>query len=215
MALLLPFNGVSPRVSPDAFLAPTAVLIGDVSVGAEASVWFGAVLRGDHPGHGIVVGPRTNIQDNCVVHVGDWQPTQIGADVTVGHGAKFESCTIEDGCVIGMNAVILQEAVVGAGSLVAANAVVLEGSRIPPGSLVAGVPAKVRKALDGSSSQFVGRSSAHYVEFSRAYLEQGIGGQRPEPGEGSCCEVCGGPVLERHCKVFCLTCGYQRDCSDP
>jgi carbonic anhydrase/acetyltransferase-like protein (isoleucine patch superfamily) len=215
VALLLPFNGVSPRVSPDAFLAPNAVLIGDVAVGVQASVWFGAVLRGDHPEHGIVVGPRTSVQDNCVIHVGDWQPTRIGSDVTVGHGATFESCTIEDRCVIGMNAVILQEAVIGAGSLVAANAVVLEGTRVPPGSLVAGVPAKVRKALEGSSSEFVGRSSAHYVELSRAYLAQGIGGVEPEGEEGYRCEICGGPVLERHCKVLCLNCGYQRDCSDP
>jgi carbonic anhydrase/acetyltransferase-like protein (isoleucine patch superfamily) len=215
VALLLPFNGVSPRVSPDAFLAPTAVLVGDVSVGAEASVWFGAVLRGDHPEHGIEVGPRTSIQDNCVIHVGHWRPTRIGADVTVGHGAKFESCTIEDGCVIGMNAVILQEATIGAGSLVAANAVVLEGFTVPPGSLVAGVPAKVRRTLGESSSQWIGRSSSHYVELSRKYLSEGIGRGGALGEGGSRCEICGGPVLERHCKVLCLDCGYQRDCSDP
>jgi len=149
------------------------------------------------------------------VHVGDWQPTLIGADVTVGHGAKFESCTIEDGCVIGMNAVILQEAVVGAGSLVAANAVVLEGTRIPPGSLVAGVPARVKRNLDGSSSRWVGRSSAHYVEISRQYLAQGIGHPPSRQNGDFRCELCGGPILERHCKVLCLTCGFQRDCSDP
>ena len=175
MAILLPLNGKEPDVAPDAFVAPNAVLIGDVTIGPEASIWFGAVLRGDHPEFGIRVGARTNIQDNCVVHVGDWQATSIGSDVTVGHGATFESCTIEDGCVIGMNAVILQEARIGAGSLVAANAVVLERSQIPPGSLVAGVPAKVRKSLEGSAAQFVGRSSAHYVELSRQYLAKGIG----------------------------------------
>ncbi len=217
MGLLLPFDGVRPTVAHDAFLAPGAILIGNVTVGGEASVWFGAVLRGDHPEHGIHVGPRTSVQDNCVIHVGDWQPTIIGAGVTVGHGAKFESCTVEDGCVIGMNAVILQEAVIGAGSVVAANAVVLEGSRIPPGSLVAGVPARVRKSLDGSSAKWVGRSSAHYVALSRRYLEQGIGAVDPGvDGEArGGCELCGGPVLERHCKILCLTCGYQRDCSDP
>jgi len=215
VALLLPFDGVTPRIAPDAFLAPNAVIVGNVTVGPQASVWFGAVLRGDHPEFGIVVGPRTSIQDNCVVHVGDWQPTEIGSDVTVGHGAKFESCTIGDGCVIGMNAVILQEAVIGAGSLVAANAVVLEKTRIPPGSLVAGVPAKVRKALDGSSSRWVGRSSAHYVELARKYLAQGFGGEGLQKEEESTCELCGGPVLERKCTVLCLTCGHQRDCSDP
>jgi len=215
VALLLPFDGVSPRVSPDAFLAPNAILVGNVEVGSQASVWFGAVLRGDHPDHGIVVGPRTSIQDNCVIHVGDWQPTRIGSDVTVGHGATFESCTVGDRCVIGMNAVILQEAVIGAGSLVAANAVVLEGTRVPTGSLVAGVPAKVRKSLEGSSSQFVGRSSAHYVELSRAYLAQGIGGVGPGGGEGSRCEVCGGPVVAQRSSLLCLTCGYRREIPGP
>lgn len=162
-------------VAPDAFLAPNAVLIGDVEVGSQASIWFGVVLRGDHPTNGIRVGPRTNVQDNCVIHVGDWQPTVIGADVTVGHGAKFESCTIEDGCVIGINAVILQEALIGAGSLVAANSVVLEQTRVPQGTLVAGVPGRPRKTLEGSAAEFVRRSSAYYVKLSREYLEEGIG----------------------------------------
>jgi len=213
VALLLPFDGVSPRVAPDAFLAPNAILIGDVTVGPLASVWFGAVLRGDHPEFGIVVGPRTSVQDNCVIHVGDWQATVIGSDVTIGHGAKFESCTIEDGSVIGMNAVILQEAVIGAGSLVAANAVVLEGTQVPPGSLVAGVPAEIRGTLGGSSSRWVGRSSTHYVELSREYLAQGIGRVGSATVEDLRCELCGGPVMERHRRVLCLDCGHQRDCS--
>ncbi len=208
MALLLPFDGKAPRVAPDAFLAPSAVLVGDVTVESEASIWFGAVLRGDHPGNAIRVGPRTSIQDNCVIHVGDWQDTVVGTDVTVGHGAKFESCTVGDGCVIGMNAVILQEATIGAGSVVAANAVVLEGMEVPEGSLVAGVPARVRKKLEGSAAAWVARSSRHYVALAHQYRSQGI-------GEDAACELCGGPVLERHCKILCLTCGYQRDCSDP
>jgi carbonic anhydrase/acetyltransferase-like protein (isoleucine patch superfamily) len=152
LAVVLPFKGKMPTVAPDAYLAPTAVVVGNVSIGGEASVWFGAVLRGDHGQYGIQVGPRTNIQDNCVIHVGDWKPTVLGADVTVGHGAKFESCTIEDGCVIGMNAVILPEALIGEGSMVAAGSVVLEGTKVPPGSLVAGVPAKVRGSLNGSAT---------------------------------------------------------------
>lgn len=182
MALLIPFRGKTPTVARHAFVAPNAVLIGDVSVGSEASIWFGAVLRGDHPEFGIRVGPRSNIQDNCVIHVGDWQDTVIGSDVTVGHGAKFESCTIQDGCVIGMNAVILQEAVIGERSLVAANAVVMEGARVPRESLVAGVPATVRKRLEGSAAEWIGRSSRHYVELSRRYLEEGIGLVDPDPG---------------------------------
>ncbi|MSR37150.1 MAG: gamma carbonic anhydrase family protein [Gemmatimonadetes bacterium] len=173
--MLLPCNGVWPRVAEDAFLAPGAVLIGNVTVGAQSSVWFGAVLRGDHPSHGIVIGPRTSVQDGCVIHVGGWRPTVVGADCTIGHGAKFESCDIGDGCTVGMNAVILQEATIGGGSLVAAGAVVLERTEVPPGSLVAGVPARVRKALDGSAAQWVARGGSHYVELSRRYLAQGIG----------------------------------------
>jgi carbonic anhydrase/acetyltransferase-like protein (isoleucine patch superfamily) len=195
-------------VAPDVFLAPTATLIGNVTLGSSVSVWFGAVLRGDHPVHGIEVGPGTNIQDNCVVHVGDWQPTRIGAGVTVGHGAMFESCTVEDGCVIGMNAVLLQEAHIGRGSLVAAGTVVLEGSRIPPGSLVAGVPGKVRGSLGASAAEWVRRSGLHYADLSREYLAQGVGSPAP-------CRVCGGAVLERGGRVFCLRCGHLEESSSP
>lgn len=215
MALLLPFNGIAPSVDPSAFLAPTAVLIGNVTVGAESSVWFGAVLRGDDPEHPIVVGPRSSIQDNCVLHVGDWGPTIVGRDVTVGHGAKFESCSIGDETVIGMNAVILQNAEIGAQCLVAANAVVREGMTVPDRSLVAGVPAVVKKTLEGNAARWVEGGGSHYVELSRSYLEQGIGHPPPPTSSGLRCELCGGPVLDRHCKVVCLNCGYQRDCSDP
>lgn len=180
MPLILPFNGVRPRIDPTAFIAPTAVVIGNVEVGPEASVWFGAVLRGDDPDNGIVVGARSSVQDNCVVHVGAWAPTVIGTDVTIGHGAKFESCTIGDRCVIGMNAVILQNVVIGAECLLAANTVVLEGTHVPPRSLVAGVPGKVKKTLDGNAAQWVERGGIHYVEISREYLAQGVG--QPEKG---------------------------------
>ncbi len=175
MAVILPFGGKRPRIAPDAFVAPTAVLVGDVTVESEASVWFGAVLRGDDPEHGIVVGARSSVQDNCVVHVGSWGPTVIGPEVTVGHGAKFESCEIGEGSLIGMNAVILQEARIGRECLVAANAVVLEGTRVPNRTVVAGVPARPRKDLDGSAAEWIRRSSRHYVELSRQYLEEGLG----------------------------------------
>jgi carbonic anhydrase/acetyltransferase-like protein (isoleucine patch superfamily) len=178
VAHILAFEGKYPSIHPKAYLAPTAVVIGDVEIDAEASIWFGSVIRGDHPSYGIRIGARTNIQDNCVIHVGDWQPTIVGTDVTVGHGAKFESCTIEDRCVIGMNAVILQEASIGEGSLVAANSVVLEKTRVPPGSLVAGIPGTVKKALGGSAAEFVRRSSSHYVELSMRYrLQEGEAGE--------------------------------------
>ncbi len=147
MAHLIPLNGKTPTVHASAFLAPTAVLIGDVTVGEESSVWFGAVIRGDNPDHGIIIGPRTSVQDNCVVHVGAWGPTVIGEDVTVGHGAKFESCTIGDRTVVGMNAIILQRATIGEECVLAANTIVLEGATIPNRSVVAGVPGVVKKTI--------------------------------------------------------------------
>lgn len=175
MATVLSFAGKTPSVHPSAFVAPTAVLIGDVTVGEEASIWFGAVLRGDDPDHGIVVGARTSVQDNCVVHVGRWGPTLIGCDVTVGHGAKFESCTIGDRTVVGMNAVILQRAVVGEECLLAANTVVLEGAEIPARSLVAGVPGRVKKTLEGSAAEWIAGGGEHYVRLSREYLAEAYG----------------------------------------
>jgi carbonic anhydrase/acetyltransferase-like protein (isoleucine patch superfamily) len=171
MALIIPFNGKRPRVAPSAFVAPTAVLIGDVTVGEESSIWFGAVLRGDHPEHGIRIGSGTSIQDNAVVHVGDWGPTVVGDRVTVGHGAKFECCTIGDGTVIGMNAVILQEAEIGAECLVAAGCVVLEGHAVPDRSVVAGVPGRIRKTLEGSAAEWVRRSGEHYIDLARQYRD--------------------------------------------
>jgi carbonic anhydrase/acetyltransferase-like protein (isoleucine patch superfamily) len=189
VALILPFGGFTPEVAPDAFVAPTAVLIGNVTVDSEASVWFGTVLRGDHPDHGIVVGRRSSVQDNCVIHVGGWQPTVVGPECTIGHGAKFESCTIGEGCVVGMNAVILQRAEIGERSIVAAGAVVLEGTKVPPLSLVAGAPARVKKTLEGSAARWVEGGGRHYVELSRRYLEAGIGRvQRGQPGDGGTAE---------------------------
>src|SRR5688500_5819732 len=132
MALIIPFNGKTPRVHATAFLAPPAVLIGDVEVGAESSIWFGAVLRGDHPDHGIRVGARTSIQDNCVLHVSARGATIVGDDVTVGHGAVFESCEIRRGSLIGMNSVILHNAVIDEGSVVGALSMVSEGMHVPP-----------------------------------------------------------------------------------
>ncbi|MYG36736.1 MAG: gamma carbonic anhydrase family protein, partial [Gemmatimonadetes bacterium] len=140
MAVVVPFEGRRPRIAGSAFLAPTAVVIGDVEIGSEASVWFGAVLRGDHPEHGIRVGARANVQDNAVIHTSDQGPTVIEEEVTVGHGAIMESCRIGRRGVVGMGAVVLQRAEVGEGCVIAAGAVVKEGARVPPRSLVAGVP---------------------------------------------------------------------------
>lgn len=175
MALILPFDGRSPRIHPTAFIAPTAVLIGDVEVGPESSVWFGAILRGDHPVHGIRIGARASVQDNCVLHVSDRGPTLVGEEATIGHGAAFESCIIGRRALIGMNAVILHDAEIGEESVVAAASVVAAGFAVPPRTLVAGAPATVRKALAGESAAWVRGSAAHYVELARQYRRQGIG----------------------------------------
>jgi carbonic anhydrase/acetyltransferase-like protein (isoleucine patch superfamily) len=177
MALLIEFNGKRPAIDPTAFVAPTAVLIGDVTVGPEASIWFGAVLRGDDPDNGIVVGARSSVQDNCVVHVGAWAPTLIGEDVTVGHGAKFESCTIGNRTLVGMNAVILQNAVIGEECILAANTVVMEGANIPRRSLVAGVPGTIKRTVeDGNAADWIARGGKHYVELGREYRAKGVDG---------------------------------------
>jgi carbonic anhydrase/acetyltransferase-like protein (isoleucine patch superfamily) len=179
---LIPFLGRTPRIHPSAFVAPTAVLIGDVEVGAEASIWFGAVLRADHPEHGIRIGARSSIQDNCVLHVSARGPTVVEEDATIGHGAIFESCTIRRSALVGMNAVILHGAVVGEAALVAANSVVPENMQVPPRTLVAGAPAQVRKELGGESARWVRESAAHYVALARAYRAEGVGG--PDAGAG-------------------------------
>jgi len=173
--VIIPYGGREPRIHPTAFIAPTAVVIGDVEIGPESSVWFGAVLRGDHPGHGIRVGARASIQDNCVLHVSARGATVVGDDVTVGHGAVFESCEIRRSALIGMNAVILHGAIVDEEALVAALSVVPEGMHVPPRTLVAGAPARVRRELSGDAAGWVRNSASHYVELSRSYMDQGIG----------------------------------------
>jgi carbonic anhydrase/acetyltransferase-like protein (isoleucine patch superfamily) len=172
---ILPFAGIHPRIDPSAFVAPSATVIGNVEIGAEASVWFGAVLRGDEPEHVISVGARSSVQDNCVIHVSAAGATLIGEEVTVGHGAVLESCTVGRRALIGMNAIVLQGASVGDEALIAAGAVVGEGAEVPARHLAAGVPARVRKELAGESLDWITRSAPHYVALSRRYLAEGIG----------------------------------------
>ena len=130
------FGGKHPRIASDAFIAPSADIIGDVVIEEKASVWFGAVLRGDFAS--IVIGAGSSVQDNVVVHCAAGLPTVIGRNVTIGHGALLEGCVIEDGAVIGMGAIVLQRARVGSRSMLAAGAVVREGQEIPPGVVAAG-----------------------------------------------------------------------------
>jgi carbonic anhydrase/acetyltransferase-like protein (isoleucine patch superfamily) len=167
---LYPLGDSEPQVPGDAFVAPNATLVGAVELGSESSVWFGAVLRGDFDR--IVVGEGSCVQDNAVLHAADGLPTIVGANVTVGHAALLEGCVIEDGAVISMGAIVLQRARVGAGALVAAGSVVREGQQIPAGALAAGIPAVVKKQIDGSSRRWIENAAAHYRELRRRYLEE-------------------------------------------
>ena len=169
MPLLVPFNGSSPSVDGSAWVAPNATLVGAVSLAAGASAFFGTVVRADS--NSIFIGERTNLQDNVVVHVDGDAPARIGSGVSVGHSAVVHGCTIEDDCLIGMNATVLNRAVVGHESLVAAGALVLEGTVIPPRSLVAGVPAKVRRELTDDEVAGIRRNADGYVQLSAAHRE--------------------------------------------
>ena len=173
MATVIELDGVAPRIADDAYVAPTAVLIGDVELGDGASVWFGTVIRADNGP--IVIGARANVQDNAVIHVSEGSTTIIEEDVTIGHCAVLEDCRVGRGSLIGSNAVILNDAVIGEQSLVAAGSVVAANAQIPPRVLVAGAPAVVKKQLVGAAVQWVEHGGPEYVKLSRSYLRHGIG----------------------------------------
>jgi carbonic anhydrase/acetyltransferase-like protein (isoleucine patch superfamily) len=154
-----------PQIDETAFVHPEAVLIGRVSIGAESTVWPGAVLRGD--GAGITVGTRTSIQDGAILHNTEVLPTVVGDDCTVGHLAHLEGCTIEDAALVGTASVVLHEAVIGRGALVGANAVVTGRTVVPPGAMALGVPAKIREGASDLDQNL--RDAQHYVQRGRRY----------------------------------------------
>ena len=160
----LDFDDISPSVDPTAFVAPNATLIGRVTLAEGSSVFYGAVLRGDTDS--ITIGEGSNVQDNVSMHTDAGIQLVVGRGVSIGHNAVVHGCVIEDDCLIGMGAVVLNRAVIGTGSLIAAGAVVLEDTVIPPGSLVAGVPAKVRRELTADERQGVRLNASRYVELA-------------------------------------------------
>ena len=168
---VLSFDGRKPRLGQGVFVAENVTIIGDVEIGNDCSIWFGTVLRGDV--NHIRIGSRTNIQDNCVLHVTHerW-PTIVAEEVTIGHGAIVHGCTVKRGALIGMGARVLDGAVVGECALVAAGAVVGEGMRVPPRALVAGVPAVVKRTLTDAEIERLEMSWRHYVEIKDKYLAQ-------------------------------------------
>ncbi len=167
MAHLISINGTSPSIAGTAFAAPTASIIGDATLGGSASAFYGVSVRADTAP--IRVGDGSNLQDNVVVHADPGFPTTIGSGVSVGHGAVVHGCTIENDCLIGMNATVLNGAVIGSESLVAAGAVVLEGTIVPPRSLVAGVPGKVRRPLSDEEVAGIRENARTYRGLARQH----------------------------------------------
>ena len=153
-----------PEVHPSAWVAPGAVLRGGVTLGEKVNVWYHAVLRADQ--ESITVGKGSNIQDNCLLHGDEGNDVVVGEEVTVGHGAILHGCTVEDRCLIGMNAVVLDHAVIGAGSIVGAGAVVGAGTIVPPMSLVVGIPAKVKRTLTEEDVQGTVDNGLNYLRLT-------------------------------------------------
>ena len=158
-----------PTIHSSAWVVPGATVLGDVVLEEESSVWYGAVLRGDI--NRIIIGPRSNVQDNAVIHVDTGYPTILGELVTVGHTAVVHACKIDNEVLVGMGSIILDDVEVGARSIIGANALVTMGMKIPPGSLVLGSPAKIRRELTLDEQKDIARWACSYVETSKQYRE--------------------------------------------
>jgi gamma-carbonic anhydrase len=158
---------IQPTISPSAWVADTATVRGNVTLGEEVSIWFSAVIRGDEAP--VTVGPRTNVQDGAILHVSRGFPCIVGSDVTIGHGAIVHGCTVEDGALIAMHATVLDGAHIGAGAMVGAGAVVAPGTQVPPHTLVLGVPAKIVGPLDEAKQQYLKLAAANYVARKEEY----------------------------------------------
>jgi gamma-carbonic anhydrase len=161
------YLGLVPTVAPGVLVCPGATLVGDVRLGEDVSIWYGAVLRGDLAP--VTIGRGSNVQDGSVLHVGDFSPCEVGAETVVGHRVMLHGCRVEDGCIIGMQSTVLDDAVVGAGSVVGAAALVTAGSRIPPRSLVLGAPARVVRTLGDADEAFHRALAAKYVRLKENY----------------------------------------------
>ena len=167
--IIMPYGAFLPRIAHDAFVAPGAVIVGDVTIGAQASIWFGCVLRGDEDR--ITIGARSNLQDGTVVHVnGRRKGTCIGDDVSVGHMALLHACTLESGAYVGMGAQILDEGVVESGAMLAAGALLTQGKRVKKGELWAGRPAKLMRTIDADEAKQLRQTVENYLKRSRDYL---------------------------------------------
>lgn len=176
--MIRPFQGIQPSIDPSAFIAETAVIIGDVQIGPQASVWYNCVVRGDV--NQIRIGARSNVQDLSMLHVTHKKnaddpgaPLIIGDDVTIGHSVTLHGCTLKDGCFIGMQAMVMDHAVVGEGALIGARALVTEGTIVPPNTLWVGAPAKYKRDLTESEVAWLKKSPGNYVRYSLQYINDG------------------------------------------
>ncbi len=169
--MILPFNGVRPSFGTGVYVAPNAVIIGNVTIGDHASIWFNCLVRGD--GNYIRIGAETNIQDGTIIHIAkDRYPTVIGARVTIGHGAVIHACTIEDDAMVGIGAIVLDGAIVERGAIVAAGAVVSPGKRVKAGEMWAGCPAKFQRPVKPSETEFIAWNTRNYRELAEAYRSE-------------------------------------------
>jgi carbonic anhydrase/acetyltransferase-like protein (isoleucine patch superfamily) len=172
--MVRPYRGKRPEIAASAYIDPAAVIIGDVVIGADSSVWPCTVIRGDV--HHIRIGARTNIQDGCVLHVmRDEYPLILGDDVTVGHSVTLHGCTIASRCLIGIGAIVLNGVTIGTGSIIAAGTLLLERTEIPPGSLVVGHPGKVKRALTPIDQATIDAYAQRYVEYKNVYRAEVAG----------------------------------------
>ncbi len=171
---LFGLENLSPSMGRRVFVAPSAVVVGDVTLGDDVSLWFNVVVRGDI--HWVRIGARSNLQDGVTVHVENRQcPTLLEEEVSVGHGAVLHGCTVRRGALVGIAAVVLNDAEVGEHALVAAGSVVREGFVVPPGTLVAGVPAEVKRELTPEERERLDGTWKHYLEYKSRYLAAGVG----------------------------------------
>jgi carbonic anhydrase/acetyltransferase-like protein (isoleucine patch superfamily) len=169
------FRGKTPKLHPSVFKTPSAEIIGDVEIGADASLWFNVVVRGDV--HWIRIGDGTNIQDGSILHVTHKKsPLTIGNNVTVGHSVTLHGCTIRDFVLVGMRAVVMDDAEIGEESIIGAGALVTQGAKIPPRSLVIGSPAKVARSLNDEEIKFLHQSAENYKQYVKWYREGGFNG---------------------------------------
>lgn len=173
MSFILPYKGVMPTIAKNAYIAPNATIIGNVTIGAESSVWFGTVIRGDVMP--ITIGERTNIQDNSVIHVTRVTgPTHIGSGVTLGHAVMLHGCTVEDHSFIGMRAVLLDDSVVKQGAMLAAGAVLTPRKTVPSGAIWAGSPAAYMRDMSQKERDFIPESADNYIRLAQEYQAEPI-----------------------------------------